>query len=366
MKRKDSKTWLRNRLNKLRMLEPYTFPELWSSGVWYSESLIKLDANENYFIPKELVSRALQEAVSEVDLRFYPVAEYKQFTEALAERLNVPPEYIVLGSGSSQLIDAIIYSFAKRNGKVISLKPSFSLYRMRASVHDAKFVEVPLNDDFSMDSENVLKVAGNSGVIFICSPNNPTGNQFSQKSVLDIVESFPGLVVLDEAYADFADFSLITKVVEYNNLVILRSFSKTYGLAGGRLGYLVANAELAELLRSRVLRPYSVSSVTLRVALKLLENYDTILRCIEKLKEERRVFYQKLNDINGVKAFDSKANFVLVNVLNDDGSLGDKLASRRIYIRKVGKIFSEGFAYRITVGLPEMNNALIEELKMLI
>jgi len=366
MKRMNTRTWLRNRLNRLSMLEPYTFPELWNSSIGYSEPLIKLDANENYFIPKELISRALQEAVSEVDLRFYPVAEYRQLTEALAERLNVPPEYIVLGSGSSQLIDAIIYSFAKRDGKVISLKPSFSLYRMRARVHDAKFVEVPLNDDFSMNNESVLKVAGNSGVIFICSPNNPTGNQFSQKSVLDVVESFPGLVVVDEAYADFADFSLITKVLDYHNLAVLRSFSKTYGLAGGRLGYLVANAELAELLRSRVLRPYSVSSVTLKTALKLLEKYDTILQCIEKLKEERRIFYQKLNSLNDVKAFDSKANFVFVNILNDDGSLGDKLASRRIYIRKVGKIFTEGFAYRITVGLPEMNNVLIEELKMLI
>jgi len=343
MKRMNTRTWLRNRLNRLSMLEPYTFPELWNSSIGYSEPLIKLDANENYFIPKELISRALQEAVSEVDLRFYPVAEYRQLTEALAERLNVPPEYIVLGSGSSQLIDAIIYSFAKRDGKVISLKPSFSLYRMRARVHDAKFVEVPLNDDFSMNNESVLKVAGNSGVIFICSPNNPTGNQFSQKSVLDVVESFPGLVVVDEAYADFADFSLITKVLDYHNLAVLRSFSKTYGLAGGRLGYLVANAELAELLRSRVLRPYSVSSVTLKTALKLLEKYDTILQCIEKLKEERRIFYQKLNSLNDVKAFDSKANFVFVNILNDDGSLGDKLASRRIYIRKVGQNFYRGF-----------------------
>ncbi|MEM4451199.1 MAG: aminotransferase class I/II-fold pyridoxal phosphate-dependent enzyme, partial [Nitrososphaerota archaeon] len=213
---------------------------------------------------------------------------------------------------------------------------------------------------------SVLKTAGNSGVIFICSPNNPTGNQFSQESVLSIVESFPGLVVLDEAYVDFADFSLITKAVEYQNLVVLRSFSKSYGLAGGRLGYLVANSELAELLKSRILRPYSVSSVTLKVALKLLENHDAFIPYIEMLKDERRRFQQKLNNLNGVKAFDSKANFILINVSEDDGSLGDKLASRRIYIRKVGKIFTKGFAYRITVGLPEMNDRLIEELKILI
>ncbi|MEM0090924.1 MAG: aminotransferase class I/II-fold pyridoxal phosphate-dependent enzyme, partial [Nitrososphaerota archaeon] len=161
-------------------------------------------------------------------------------------------------------------------------------------------------------------------------------------------------------------FSLITKAVEYQNLVVLRSFSKSYGLAGGRLGYLVANSELAELLKSRILRPYSVSSVTLKVALKLLENHDAFIPYIEMLKDERRRFQQKLNNLNGVKAFDSKANFILINVSEDDGSLGDKLASRRIYIRKVGKIFTKGFAYRITVGLPEMNDRLIEELKILI
>ncbi len=352
-------------MKRLSVLEPYAFPEAWNSIVSHSEPLIKLDANENYFIPKELISRVLQEAASEVDLRFYPVAEYRQLTEALAERLNVPSECIVLGSGSSQLIDALIYSFAKPKSKVISLKPSFLLYRMRSKLHGVKFVEVPLNDDLSMDSKSVLKVAGNSGVIFICSPNNPTGNQFSQESVISIVESFPGLVVLDEAYVEFADFSLITKAVEYQNLVVLRSFSKAYGLAGGRLGYLVANAELARIMRSRVLRPYNVSSITLRTAIKLLENYDVFLPYIERLKEERRAFQQKLNSLNGVKAFDSKANFILINVV-DDGSLGDKLASRGIYIRKVGKIFTEGFAYRITVGLPEMNNRLIEELRVLI
>ncbi|MCS7136475.1 MAG: histidinol-phosphate transaminase [Nitrososphaerota archaeon] len=366
MRGRNPKAWLKNALKRLKMLEPYTFPEIWDNRFGCHEPLIKLDANENYFVPKELIAKALQEAASEVDLRFYPVVEYKQLMDALAERLNVPRECIVLGSGSSQLIDAIIYSFAKPNVKVTSLKPSFSLYRMRSKVHGAKFVEVPLNEDLSMDSKKLLKAAGNSGVIFICSPNNPTGNQFSKESILSVVESFPGLIVLDEAYVDFADFSLITKAVEYQNLVVLRSFSKTYGLAGGRLGYLVANAELAELLRSRVLRPYSVSSVTLRVALKLLENYDALLPCIEKLKDERKTFQQKLNALNGVKAFDSKANFILINVLGDDGTLRDKLASRGIYIRKIGKIFAEGFAYRITVGLPEMNNKLIEELKVLI
>ncbi len=366
MRGKSSRTWLRNALKRLSTLEPYTFPEIWNSRIEFSEPLIKLDANENYFIPREFLSKALQEVVSEVDLRFYPVVEYRQLTESLAERLNLPAECIVLGNGSSQLIDTIIYSFAKLKGKVISLKPSFSLYRMRSKVHDVKFVDVPLNDDLSMDSKSVLKTAGNSGVIFICSPNNPTGNQFSQESVLSIVESFPGLVVLDEAYVDFADFSLITKAVEYQNLVVLRSFSKSYGLAGGRLGYLVANSELAELLKSRILRPYSVSSVTLKVALKLLENHDAFIPYIEMLKDERRRFQQKLNNLNGVKAFDSKANFILINVSEDDGSLGDKLASRRIYIRKVGKIFTKGFAYRITVGLPEMNDRLIEELKILI
>lgn len=366
MRGKNSRTWLTNALKRLNTLEPYTFPEVWNNKVELSELLIKLDANENYFIPKELISRALQEVASEVDLRFYPVAEYRHLLEAFAERFNVPANCVVLGNGSSQLIDALIYSFAKPKGKVVSLKPSFSLYRMRSKVYGVKFVEVPLNEDLSMDNKRVVKAAGNSGVIFICSPNNPTGNQFSQESVLSIVESFPGLVVLDEAYADFADFSLVTKAVEYQNLVVLRSFSKSYGLAGGRLGYLVTNSELANLLRSRVLRPYSVSSVTLKVAIKLLKNYETFLQCIEKLKDERRTFQQKLNNLSGVKAFDSKANFILVNVLNDDGSLWNKLASRRIYIRKVGKIFTEGFAYRITVGLPEMNDRLIEELKVLI
>lgn len=366
MKRKSSGTWLKNVLKTLSKLEPYTFPEMWNNKLEYAERLIKLDANENYFIPKDLISRVLQEVASEVDLRFYPTIEYKQLVELLAEKLKVPSECIALGSGSSQLIDAIIYSFAKIKGKVISLKPSFSLYRMRSKVHNVKFVEVSLNDDFSMNTKSILKVAGRSGVIFICSPNNPTGNQFSQESVLNIVESFPGLVLLDEAYVDFADFSLITKTLEYQNLAVLRSFSKSYGLAGGRLGYLVASPELIELLRSRILRPYNVSSIILKTALKLLENHDAFVPYIEMLKNERERFQRKLNNLNGIKAFDSKANFILINVLKDDGSLGDKLASRGIYIRKVGKIFADGFAYRITVGLPEMNDRLIEELKVLI
>ncbi|PUA31439.1 MAG: histidinol-phosphate transaminase [Candidatus Terraquivivens tikiterensis] len=366
MKDKGSEAWLKKKLKRLSMLEPYTFPELWNGRLEHSEQSIKLDANENYFIPRELISRILQEVASEVDLRVYPLAEHRQLTETLSEKLKIPPEQIVLGSGSSQLIDALIYSLAKPRGRVVSLKPSFSLYRMRSKVHGAKFVEVPLNDDLSMDCERLLKVSRGSDIIFICSPNNPTGNQFSQESVLEVVESFPGLVVLDEAYVDFADFSLITKALEYRNLVVLRSFSKGCGLAGGRLGYLVGNAELAGLLRSRVLRPYSVSSVTLKVAQKLLENHEVLLPYVQRLKEERDRLQQTLNGIGGIKAFPSKTNFIFVNVFHDDGSLGDRLMSRGVYIRKVGKVFAEGCAYRITVGLPGMNSRLVEELKALI
>lgn len=360
---KNAAGWLRKRLEALKGLEAYGYPEAWSEGRPAKGYKIKLDANENYFVPAELLSRVLMEAMEGLDLRLYPVDEYLELAEELSRLFGIPSDSITFGSGSGQLIDDILIGFARNGARVVSLTPSFSLYRLRPKLMGARLVEVKIKEDMSLDVDAILRASGRYGIIFICSPNNPTGNQFGDE-VLSIAERFKGLLVLDEAYADFADQSFMKKALDYENVIALRTFSKAYGLAGIRMGYMVSNEELAKVMRSRIQRPYSVSSLALRVARKALEHHEEFMVCIGELKKERERLIKRLKGLERIKAFESKANFVMFG--SDDGSLGERLAERGTLIRYLGKILGDGYYYRVAVGLPEMNEEFLSGLEAIL
>jgi len=337
-------------------------------GVDPSE-ILKLNSNENLFIPLDFLRGLLKEVVEEVDPRFYPRDERIEVEEELARCLKVHRDQIVLGSGSDQLIELLTYAFLDRGEKALSITPTFSIYERAVRTRGAQYVSVPLMEDFSLNVERMLRLAEaeEAKVLFICSPNNPTANQFRLEDVKGLIEGFDWLVVLDETYVDFATYSMVDLTREYENLVVLRTFSKVFGIAGLRLGYAVSNVDVSSALRERFQMPYPVSSVTLRMGLKLLRNLDLIKEKIESLKEERATLIRRLSEMEGVKPFNSETNFVLMNLteMSSDEAYR-RLLDQGIIVRNIGRVLNLENCIRVTVAPRPMMERFLETFRRII
>jgi len=185
------------------------------------------------------------------------------------------------------------------------------------------------------------------------------------QDIEDLAKAFPGIVILDEAYAEFADYSYVQRIKEFQNMIILRTFSKAFGLAALRLGYVVANPQLAKVISEKSPLPYPVSGFTLRMAGKMLDNINLMKQAANELVVEREKLIKALNKIEGVQAFDSQADFLLMNTKKPANEVNEKLLKQGIMLKKWGKILQYENCFRVTVGLPEMNKKLIEALKQI-
>jgi histidinol-phosphate aminotransferase len=199
-------------------------------------------------------------------------------------------------------------------------------------------------------------------MLYLCSPNNPTGNQFEVDKVEALIEEFPGIVLLDEAYGEYAEYSVTPLIGKYENLVVLRTFSKAFGLAGLRLGYAVANPLLANAI-NKIPAPYAINVVSLTMGRKLLENAGVVKEAVAALKAERGKLINELNAMEGVEAFDSRANFVLFNTVKPFEEVYANMLKRGIIVKKLGKLLMYENCLRTTVGLPEMNVKLLAALR---
>lgn len=366
----QGRKWLRERLNEVRSLAGYTSGETVRRtarrlGIKSSE-IVKLNSNENFFVPKEKLTELLMEVVEETDLRRYPQEEEFLVKRALGKYLCMKSEYITVGNGSDQLIELMASLFLDRGDEAFSITPTFPMYQHIVSLLEAKYIGVPLKEDFSLNIKEILAaVTSRTRLLFLCSPNNPTANQFREDEIRAVVEGFPGLVVMDEAYAEFAEFSVVPLVDEFENLVVLRTFSKAFGLAGLRLGYAVSNQNLAETLSSKAQLPYPVNSIALKMGLKLLDNVEIMRAAANRMKKERERLIKRLNEISGVTAFNSQANFVLVQTDRGADEVFQALLNRGIIVRNVGKVLTLGGCLRVTVGLPQMNDKLLAALKQI-
>jgi len=238
------------------------------------------------------------------------------------------------------------------------------MYKWSVNHLGANYFEIPLKEDFSLDVEGTLESSKDKvGVCFICSPNNPTGNQFELEDVRALIEDFPGLVLVDEAYVEFAKNSLVKFVKKYENLIITRTFSKAFGLAGARIGYALSNTEIATDIWEYAQLPYSLNCIGLKLALKALGMIDRFKESIEGLKEERERLMERLNSMKGVRAFKSDANFILFQVMKPYERVFNELLSKGVLVRKIGTVLNLEGCLRVTVGLPYMNDSFIEALK---
>ena len=309
-----------------------------------------LDANENPF---------------DNGLNRYPDPQQTGLKEQLADLKGVKTSQILLGNGSDEVLDLIFRAFCEpRQDKVITLPPTYGMYKVLANLNKVEDLEVVLKPDFQPDVAKILEqVDGKTKVIFLCSPNNPTGNFFSEAAVLKLLKDFNGLIVIDEAYIDFSEKpGWLPKLQDFPNLIITQTFSKAYGLAGIRLGICYASAEIIKIL-NKIKPPYNVNELTQQRAMKRLKQPEIVQEEIEKILEQREYLETELSKMAFLKEiFPSEANFLLARVDNASRRY-EQLLSEGIVVRnRTNQVLCEN-TIRFTVGTAEENRKLLEALK---
>lgn len=328
-----------------------------------ADGMVKLDANESpHGVTAEAAAR-LAAALARVAVNRYPDGAAETVKAALRRALALPPALgLILGNGSDELIQLIVTLLARPGAVVMAPEPTFVMYRVSALHAGARFVGVPLRPDFTLDRTAMIAAIERErpAAIFLASPNNPTGAQYSGDDVEALLRAAPGLVVIDEAYAGFAQTSLLSRVAEFPNLLLMGTLSKI-GMAGLRLGYAVAAPEWIEEL-NKLRPPYNVNSLTQAAVGALLADPGWIGQQVAAIRLERRRLAAALAQLRGVVVFPSQANFLLVRVA-DANRLYDVLKAKRILVKNVsGAHVLLANCLRITVGTPEENALLIAAL----
>ncbi len=362
------KKWFNQKLAKLQAIDCYSAgatPETVAKQIGVDQSeIVKLNFNENMFVDRAKQTALMKELADEIDLRMYPEDEEIKLRQKLIEYIGVPQDCLVISNAGDELIDRTIRLFIDKGDVAVSFTPSFAIPRLCVKRQEGEYITEPLKSDFQLDVPAMLsKFSEKTRLLYLCSPNNPTSNQMKSQDIETLVKAFPGVVILDEAYGEFADYSFVPRIQEFPNMIILRTFSKAFGLAMLRLGYAVANPELAKVLREKAPLPYPVSGFTIRMGIKMLNNMEIMRAAVSALVAERGKFINALNQIEGVQAFPSQADFLLINTRKPADKVYAKLIKRGIMLKKWGRILQYPNCFRVTVGLPEMNQKLIKALK---
>lgn len=314
-----------------------------------------LDANENSF------GSPLNE-----NFNRYPDPYQTKLKEKISAIKGLPLQNIFLGNGSDEAIDILFRIFCEPGkDKAIICPPTYGMYEVSSNINDVGLVKVPLLPEvYQLDTDNILaSFSQETKLIFICCPNNPTGNGMKWQDIKRILENFSGIVVIDEAYINFASYrSLIPELLNYPNLVILQTLSKAWGLAGLRIGMAFASEEIISLF-NKVKPPYNISEAAQLLAIEALDNIDTINNWIKEVVTERKILAEKLQSFPFVKkVYDSEANFLLVKV-SDANLVYDFLVTEGIIIRNRSKVELCENCLRITIGTKEENISLINSLE---
>ena len=314
--------------------------------------IVYLDANENPF---------------DNGVNRYPDPQQRKLKEVIARRRGVAANQLLLGNGSDEVLDLIFRAFCIPNqDKIIVMPPTYGMYRVLANINCIFLDEVPLNNDFQLVTKNILnQISTQTKAIFLCSPNNPSGNSFRREDILTLLQSFTGLVVIDEAYIDFStQKSLVSDLSSYPNLIITQTLSKAYGLAGIRLGICIASEEIIDIL-NKIKPPYNINSLTQERAISALEDWDTTQRQVTQLIAERKGLFAQLEKISFVeKVYPSDANFLLVQV-DDANKRYSQLIENDIVVRNRSNQVGCENCLRFSVGTPQENQILIETLNLL-
>jgi len=326
--------------------------------------MIKLDAMENpYPLPPPLRDE-IAHVVADAAINRYPDAGARNLKEKIRAVTGLPQDVeLLLGNGSDEIIQLLALALAKSGATLLSVEPSFVMYKMIAAFAGMQYVGVPLKEDFTLEMPAMLSAIERHqpALIFLAYPNNPSGNLFDAESIEQIIQAAPGLVVVDEAYYAFASASFLPLLARYSSLLVMRTFSKL-GMAGLRLGFLAGSpAWLAQLEKLRL--PYNIGILTQLVAEKLLQHHDILLQQAAQIKLDRSWLYGRLVGVADVRAYPSEANFILFHVAHA-GKVFEGLKQRGVLIKNMnGAHMALADCLRVTVGTPQENERFMVALQ---
>lgn len=317
---------------------------------------VKLDANEG---SKDLFKDLVKQLGEDFYLNVYPDDTYIDLKKAISNYVGCKISNICVGNGSSELLDLCIKTFVDRDELILSLDPSFAMYSVYAKIFDTKYMGAKSEDDFVINADKVIHAIkeNNPKVTIICNPNNPTGSMIKKDDVIRIIKSTDNIVIVDEAYMEFGDESVVEEIENYKNLIVVKTLSKAFSMAGIRTGYLLACEELVNTVE-KVRPPYNLNSISAFLARKALEKKDKMITYVKEIKKEREKVYKSLLDMN-VKVFPSGANFIFFH--SDIKNLEEKLIKEDVLIRRFGGKLDNH--YRVTIGSKDENNEFIKAMK---
>ena len=316
------------------------------------KKLIYLDANESPF---------------DNGINRYPDNNHTELKKVVSDIKNVNINQVIFGNGTDEILDLIVRVFCKPSeDKIITLPPTYGMYDVIAKTNGVENIEIPLKSDFSIDKNEILKSSSSSTkVLFLCSPNNPTGNSFDTNNLTDLIKGFNGIVVVDEAYIDFSSKqSLISLINDNNNLIITQTMSKAYCMAGIRLGMGFSNQKIINYL-NKIKPPYNINVLTERKALEELNKIDKIKKNIDLVLNQRKVLVSCLEKLDFIdKIYKSDSNFLLVKVDNADLRYNQLLEKGIIVRNRSNQPLCQN-CLRITIGTENENKSLIKILNQL-
>ena len=350
----SDKNNLDERISKsVRDLKPYTVPSV--------KCRIRLDGNESPYNLSDVLAGNLSKSLSAVEINRYPDSSASELRQMISSQTGVPPEGIMLGNGSDELIQIIVECFTGKSGCILVPRPTFSMYRISGNVLGKEVIEVELDDSFDLDTIAIKGMIDKKDpdIFFFATPNNPTANRFSEDRIVDIIDSTSGIVVIDEAYFDYQGDSLLKLIEGNENVIVLRTVSKI-GFASLRLGIMLSNEIITRQVNKARL-PYNINSISLSVGSVIFENMDLVNEKIEIIKKERERVSEALAGIRGISVYPSDANFLLVDV-GDSKKIFDELIKRDILVRRLQGDERLHRCLRVTIGKPEENDELISAL----
>ena len=319
---------------------------------------VKLDANEgsNYLLKDGF-------KIENFQANLYPDSDSKVLREKMSVYYGCKAENIMVGNGSSEIISTVINAYCDKKDKVISFVPSFSMYQTYCDLCGAEYVGIEYEKDYTQNIDKLIDAANeiNPKIVILCNPNNPTGLLSTREEVIKLLDNVKNsLIILDEAYVDFSENSVVDLIDKYENLVIMRTMSKAFGLAGLRVGTMIAKVETINYVW-KVKAPYNINILSQYAAEQALDNLDRVDDYIKEVKMLRKELSESLKELD-FTVYTSGANFIFVKPPVDN--LFEKLMSCGVLIRKIK--YNEGVYNRITVGTKEENDILVEEIKNIV
>lgn len=326
------------------------------------EYAIKLDANESpYNIFEDIGELILAKLIPEPNR--YPNNDSTRLKKALEEYTKMGEENILCGNGSDELLKIVIDTFVSMGDFVVTHSPSFAMYKVMTQIAGGKLLEVEGDKTFSIDIDTIISQANenNAKLIFLCTPNNPTGRVINREDIIKVLDNTSSIVVVDEAYYEFHGETVIDKINEYERLIVLRTLSKAFGLAGLRIGYGVASKSMIEII-SKVKPPYNLNTISQSIGEIVLDNREAVYKYIELIKSERDRISHELETIDSIEVIPTKSNFVLIRT-NKYDDLMKRFNRKKIKVKGFGIEGILGKCIRLTIGMESENMKVLQVLK---